>query len=907
MKKNLCLLSFFLVFSVSAFTQTKLLHPRCEGLSNPVGLDLAQPRFSWQLQSSLRGVMQTAFELRVAGNPTALQSGKGLTWSSGRVASDQSVYVPYQGEPLASGKKYYWQVRVWDQTGKPSAWSEPAFWQTAFLKPGDWKAKWISAGFAEDSVSRPSPLFRKTFTTKKKIQSATASITALGLYEAFINGKRVGEAFLTPGWTSYNKRLQYQVYDVTALLQQGSNTIGAALGSGWYRGDIGWEGNKNYFGRYLALLLQLEIAYTDGSIETVVTDDTWKSATGAIRSSEIYNGEVCDAREEKKGWSTTAYNDKDWSRVRIKEAPPTNLVATYNQPVTKHEVFSPVKIFRTPKGELVADFGQNLVGFVQLKLHGKRGDSVKISHAEVLDKAGNFYTENLRKARQQNMYILRGDGEENFAPHFTFQGFRYVKLEGFPGDLKPENLTAVSLYSDMPVTGRFTTSHPLLNQLQHNIEWGQKGNFLDVPTDCPQRDERLGWTGDAQVFSRTASFNMDVRNFFSKWLKDVAADQLPNGAVPFVVPNVINPGASASAGWADVATIVPWNLYLAYGDKKILEEQYPSMKAWVKFMQDNSTGDLWNKGFHFGDWLFYRPDDDNDGRAAITDKYLIAQAFYAHSTQLLANTAKVLGKEEDVATYTALLQKIKAAFLKEYMTPNGRLVSGSQTAYVLALQFDLLPEELRKQAAERLVQNIRSYDTHLTTGFLGTPYLCHVLSKFGYADVAYQLLLQETYPSWLYPVKMGATTIWERWDGQKPDSTFQNPGMNSFNHYAYGAIGDWMYRVMAGLDTDPAAPGYKHLVIKPQPGEKLSSVAAELETPYGKAGSQWKKENGRLTMDVVIPANTTATVFIPAKAAADVQEGGRALSLSKDIQQKGMNNGYLEVELGSGQYRFTAN
>lgn len=589
-------------------------------------------------------------------------------------------------------------------------------------------------------------------------------------------------------------------------------------------------------------------------------------------------------------------------------APPkTSIIGTYNEPVTKHEVFRPLKIFRTPKGELVADFGQNLVGLVTLKVAGKKGDRVTISHAEVLDKAGNFYTENLRAAKQQNTYILNGEGEETYEPHFTFQGFRYIKVEGFPGELRPENVTAVALYSDMPMTGQFTSSSPLLNQLQHNIQWGQKGNFLDVPTDCPQRDERLGWTGDAQAFARTASFNMNVQSFFSKWLKDLAADQAPSGSVPFVIPNVLGPGSGGSAGWADAATIIPWTMYLAYGDETFLRDQYASMKAWVGYMQLNSTGDLWNKGFHFGDWLFYRPDDDNDGRAAITDKYLIAQAFFAHSTQLVINAAKVLGKEEDVATYSALLQKIKEAFLKEYLTTSGRLVSGTQTAYVLALHFDLLPEGLRKQAAERLVQNIKSYNNHLTTGFLGTPYLCHVLSRFGYTDVAYDLLLQETYPSWLYPVKMGATTIWERWDGQKPDSTFQTPGMNSFNHYAYGAIGDWMYRVMAGLDTEAASPGYRKIIIKPHLTDKLTSAAAELQTSYGKLRSAWKKEAGKLEFDLTIPVNTTATVYIPAKSAEAVSESGRALTLSNNIKLSGVDERYVVVEIGSGQYRFTTN
>ncbi|MDE3143018.1 MAG: alpha-L-rhamnosidase, partial [Bacteroidota bacterium] len=434
------------------------------------------------------------------------------------------------------------------------------------------------------------------------------------------------------------------------------------------------------------------------------------------------------------------------------------------------------------------------------------------------------------------------------------------------------------------------------------IQWGQKGNFLDVPTDCPQRDERLGWTGDAQVFSRTASFNMNVNNFFAKWLKDVAADQ-QDGVVPFVIPNVLGK-ATSSAGWADVATIVPWNVYLAYGDKKILEDQYASMKAYVESIHKNAKDDLWNYGFHFGDWLFYRPEDDNDGRSAVTDKYLIAQCFYAHSTQLLINAAKVLNKTDDVNTYSVLLQKIKDAFLKEYVTPNGRLVSSTQTAYVLALNFDMLPESLRDQAAKRLAENINSYDNHLTTGFLGTPYLCHVLTRFGYTDVAYKLLLQETYPSWLYPVKMGATTIWERWDGQKPDSSFQTPGMNSFNHYSYGAIGDWMYRQMVGLDTYEDGVGYKHIKIKPHIGGGLTYASASLETYYGKLSCGWKVEADKIIMDVVIPANTSATIFIPAANAESISEMDKPITAINEIKVVGTKDGYLELNIGSGVYHF---
>ncbi|MES1226958.1 MAG: family 78 glycoside hydrolase catalytic domain, partial [Bacteroidota bacterium] len=494
----------------------------------------------------------------------------------------------------------------------------------AFLNESDWKAKWIQAGFSEDTLQRPSPLFRKKFTASKQIQSASLYITSHGLYEAFINAKRVGDYYLTPGWTSYNKRLQYQVFDVTDLLKQGNNAIAVVLGNGWYRGYLAWDGNKDVYGKELALLAQLELAYADGSKETIMSDDSWRSSTGSIVSSEIYHGEIIDADKEKTGWTDADYNDAGWSGVSIKEHNKSILISTQNEPVKKHEIFKALRIITTPKGETVIDFGQNLVGWVHVKIKGKPGDSLKIYHAEVLDKKGNFYTENLRAAKAEAIYILKGGVEETFEPHFTFYGFRYIKIEGYPGEIKPEYFNAIALYSDMQPTGKFSCSDPLINQLQHNIQWGQKGNFLDVPTDCPQRDERLGWTGDAQVFSRTAAFNMNVNNFFAKWLKDVDADQDSSGSVPFVVPNVLGRGAGGSAGWADVATIIPWNMYLAYGDKKNLQEQYRSMKAWVEYMTSKSKNDLWNTGFHFGDRLFYRPFDDNDGRAAVTDKYLIA-------------------------------------------------------------------------------------------------------------------------------------------------------------------------------------------------------------------------------------------------------------------------------------------
>jgi alpha-L-rhamnosidase len=883
------------------FAQVKVERLQTENLVNPISIDALTPRFSWQLNADgKRGVMQRAYEIKVS-------SDKKAAWNSGKVTSDQSVYVDYRGERLLSGRKYVWQVRVWGNTGKASEWSAPASFQMGMLTPADWKAQCITPGFKEDSALRPSPLFRKGFSLNKKIQSATAYITAHGLYEAQINGQRVGDAYLTPGWSSYNKRLQYQAYDVTALLKTGENAVGATLGNGWYRGFVGYRPTPNIYGKDIAFLFQLEVTYTDGSKATIVSDDSWKSSTGPVRFAEIYYGATIDDRLQQQGWSAPGFDDKSWSSVTVKDFAKNTLVATINEPVRKHETFKPVKIFTTPKGDKVIDFGQNLVGWVKFKVSGKVGDKITLSHAEVIDKAGNFYTDNLRTARSQDVYILKGGGEETFEPQFTWQGFRYIKIEGYNADLKVEDFTAIALYSDMKPAGTFSCSNPLINQLQHNIQWGQKGNFLDVPTDCPQRDERLGWTGDAQVFSRTASFNMNVHDFFAKWLKDVAADQYPSGSVPHVIPNVIGTatsGPGASTGWADVATIIPWNMYLAYGDKRILEDQYSSMKAWVGYMQSESRNDLWNTGTHFGDWLFYSLNDDNQGNSAITNKYLIAQCFYAHSIQLVINAANVLGKTDDVAFYTGLLAKIKLAYLREYVTPNGLISSDTQTAYVLALEFDMLPENLRAQAAARLAANIRLYNNHLTTGFLGTPYLCHVLSRFGFENVAYRLLMQDTYPSWLYPVKMGATTIWERWDGIKPDGTFETPTMNSYNHYAYGAIGDWMYRTIAGIDTKTEAPGYKEIVIKPTIGGNLENANADYETNYGKLSSHWKLENGMLLLDVEIPANTTATVYIP-NGGNIVAEDGKAIDLQPEIKMAKQETGYSVVNIGSGVYHFS--
>ena len=880
---------------------------RTEYKTNPLGIDTRSPRFGWQLKSTARGVMQSAYEIRVASSERALGAGRDLVWESGRVTSSESIHRVYDGPALQSARRYYWQVRVWGADGPPSDWSQPAFWEMGLLTPSDWRASWIEPGLKEDA-SRPGPvpMLRREFTLAGPVQRARAYVTAHGLYEMHLNGRRVGEDVFTPGWTSYGHRVQYQTYDVTDLLKPGANAVGVLVGNGWYRGEIGFTNQRNRYGSKVALLLQIDVTYKNGRTETLGSDASWKSTTGPILMSEIYHGETYDARREIPNWTISGFDDRQWSGVTAADYPKDTLIAPAGPPVRRVEELKPIKIFKTPAGDTVVDMGQNMVGWMRLNVQGPAGTTVTLRHAEVLDKDGNFYTENLRNAKATLTYTLKGGGPETFEPHFTFMGFRYVAVDGFPGELTTDRLTGVVVHSDMPSGGAFETDNALINQLQHNIVWGQKGNFLDVPTDCPQRDERLGWTGDAQVFCRTAAFNKDVAGFFTKWLKDLTADQLENGSVPHVIPDVLsNPGrpAAGAAGWADSAVIIPWTMYLAYGDTRVLEEQYTTMTRWVAYMRARAGDDLiWDGDAHFGDWLaFAQNSPAYPGATTSTD--FVATAFFAHSTDLVARIARVLGKQDDAARYADQFEKIKAAFTHEFITGTGRVGENTQTAYVLALEFDLLPGALRPVAAKRLAQEIRTR-RHLTTGFLGTPYLCHVLTQWGYLDEAYMLLKREQYPSWLYPVKAGATTIWERWDGQKPDGTFQDKGMNSFNHYAYGAIGDWMYRVMAGIDVDEKAPGYKHVLIRPQPGGGFSHVKGSHETMYGTVSSEWTLKDGTFDLGVTVPPNTHATVRLPKAQLANVRESGQPLTGTAGVTGSRQDGDAVVIETGSGTYRF---
>ncbi len=897
----------FLCFSGALLAQDLYVKElTTEHKNNPVGIDVTKPRLSWKVKATGVNVLQAAYSIRVASNDKFSTSG--IIWESGKVSSGESILQEYKGPVVESGKRYFWQVRIWDNKGRSSRWSPVAYWEMGLLSPSDWKAKWIE--LTSDTLQDlPSPHFRKEFKVDKKIASARVYVTSHGYYELHLNGSKVGDQVLTPGWTSYNKRLQYQVYDVTGMLLNGSNAIGAILGNGWYRGPLGWGDNWAIYGDKLGLLLQLQIRYTDGTEATIISDETWKtSSDGAIRKNGIYFGETYDATRKLTGWDKSGYNDRNWGKLSIGKYGFGNLIGSDGAQVRKIQEIKPVRVFRSPKGSLIADMGQNMVGWLRLKVTGPKGTVVRLRGGEVMDKFGEFYTTNLREAKCELDYTLAGTGEEIYEPRFTFMGFRFVEVTGFPGELTTDNLTGIVVHSDMAVTGAFECSNPLLNQLQHNIQWGQKGNFVDVPTDCPQRDERLGWTGDAQAFCRTAAFNMDVSAFFTKWLRDVAADQRPGGEVPDVIPDVLNPQGSEtiqpSAGWGDVAVITPWTMYLVYGDKGLLRTQYPSMKAWVDYIKKKAGNSyIWKGGSKYGDWLFYHPPVNNHTEPdGYTEHDFIATAYYAYSSSILAAAAKELGNTEDEVQYNAIFNKIKEVFIKEYVTEAGRVGTDSQTSYVLALMFNLLPDDLRPKAAAFLVDDIRSRHNHLSTGFLGTIYLCHVLTSCGYTDVAYDLLLQESYPSWLYPVRMGATTIWERWDGQKTDSTFQDPGMNSFNHYAYGAIGDWMYRVSAGIETQD--PGYKHLILQPHPTKKLEFSKATFDSQYGPVSSGWERKGDKISVNVTIPPNATATIVIPVDDISKVSVGGKALEGNTTFSSAKTGDKNVTVEAGSGEYSF---
>ncbi|MGV3613731.1 MAG: family 78 glycoside hydrolase catalytic domain [Fimbriimonas sp.] len=862
---------------------------RTEYLTNPLGLDVPHPRLFWRLDTDARNARQSAYRILVASTEEKLKADQGDLWDTGRIESDETTHIRYEGAELKDLQRAHWKVMAWHGDGNPTPWSEPAFWESGL---SEWNSEWIGGhDVGGPRTFAPAPFLRTEFHVEKPIAKARLVATAFGLYEARLNGGRVGEDLLAPGWTDYDTRVRYQVYDVKDQLRKGANCLGAVLGDGWYCGHIEWRDRQRY-GDRPRLRAELHLTYEDGTTETIATGPDWRTASGEILENDLVMGVAVDARRALGNWDEPGYDDAKWHLVDTMPHPErTQLVGTREPTIRVTEEIRPVELKNS-----IFDLGQNMVGRIRLRVKGKAGGTVKIRYAERLDKDGKLYTENLRAARQTDYYTLKGDPEgEVFEPPFTFHGFQYVEVRGGTERLQLEDLTGIVFHSDNRRTGDFSCSDELVNQLQRNIDWGWRGNSVDVPTDCPQRDERLGWTGDAQVFVRTAAFNRDVAAFFAKYQQDLEDAQNEAGAIPAVAPTSTSlEGLNGDGGpaWADAFIICPWTVYLCYGDKELLRRHYPAMKRFVHFLEARAIDSIRSHpkqdGFAgFADWL---------NTNAYTPNDLIGTAFFSHSARLLAKIARVLGEDADGTRYDALADQVRDAFLRRFVTPDGLIVAQTQTAYVLALHFNLLPEALRPTAVQALVDDIGRRGWKLSTGFVGTPYLPHVLTKGGRPDVAYRLLFQKDWPSYLYAVTQGATTIWERWDGWTHDKGFQDPGMNSFNHYAYGAIGEWMYSTVAGLDLDESKPGYKHLDIHPTPGEGLDHAEAHLDTLHGRAATAWRKTEDGLHLEVTVPPNCTATVRLP---------GGEKATVTSDAgDATGYADGAHRFEIASGTYQF---
>lgn len=700
------------------------------------------------------------------------------------------------------------------------------------------RSEWIKG--CEKNL-RGGTVYLKNFRCAAKAEKAILKITALGVYEAKLNGERVGDFILAPGWTSYLNRLQVQSYDVTDMLKT-ENSLEVTVGQGW-RAIASKRDGSDFLGyRDTALIAELTIVYADGTAESIVTDSSWTARESKLRYTNIYDGDIYDA-------TFKAGSARHCICVDLEK---DMLIPQEGEKIVEQERMPALQVIKTPAGETVIDFGQNMTGYVEFRIKGTPGVQATISHGETLDRDGNFYNANYRSADAQIKFICDGE-EHTYKSALTFFGFRYIRLENWPDEIKKENFAAVVVHSDIRRTGYFECSDETVNKLFKNIIWGQKSNFLDVPTDCPQRDERLGWTGDAQVFVRTASLNFDVERFFKKWLHDLAADQGRDGCVPHVVPNIFDDMGGSSA-WSDAAVICPWEIYRTYGDKKILEDQFDSMKAWIDWMRERSENGKRSGGFHFGDWLGL--DSPEGSYKGATPEELIATAYYKYSTELFIKAAHALGR--DVAEYENIPAEAAAAFRREYME-NGRVKNATQTGCVLALCFDITDD--RAATATQLNELVKRAG-HLETGFVGTPYLLHALSDNGYAETAYDLLLRREYPSWLYPISKGATTVWEHWDGIKPDGTMWSTDMNSFNHYAYGAVADWMYGAAAGINSDPDRPGFEHIIFRPVTDERLNFVRASIDTRRGTVASEWRRENGRIKYIFTVPEGCGASVII---------------------------------------------
>ena len=880
---------------------------RCDYLVDPRGIHSDPPLLSWELTSTTRNERQTAWQVRVASDRARLLVGDVDRWDSGRVASDQTIQIPYGGLRLASRSLAFWQVRSWDSKGDPSEWSSVAVWETGLLRAEDWSAVWASLPLPPDDplpggindgldALTPAPLLRRSFAIDRPVGRARLYATARGVYDARLNGERVGDHVLAPGWTDYTRRQPYQVYDVTERIVAGENVLGATVAPGWFAGYVSWGERARYYGTEPQLLMQLEIDYDDGGRDVIGTDASWRGSDGPVRYGDLLMGEYHDARLEQTGWDSAGFDASGWRPVRLSGLNATPLVGDLAEPVRALEEIESVSARARSPGTVIHDLGQNLTGRARLRVSGPAGSVVMIRYGERLDDDGRLYTENLRKARATDTYVLHGHGVEDFEPRFTFHGFQYIELTGDPDVVGNAVVSGRFVGSDLLRTGTFNCSSDDVNQLAHNITWGQRDNFLSVPTDCPQRDERLGWLGDAQVFVRTATTNMDVAAFFRKWMVDVIDAQRSDGAFSDVAPRLGTLNASAPA-WADCGVIVPWTLWQVYGDTRVIDESWAAMIRYLEHVERNNPDGLWvnDRGNDYGDWLSID---------AETPKELVGTAFWAYDASLMAAMARATGRDTDADRYSRLFRRLADAFADTYVADDGRILGDTQTAYLLPLHFGLLPDGPRQRAVEHLVANIRARSNRLTTGFVSVAYLCPVLTAHGHADVAFDLLFQDRFPSWLYPIRQGATTIWERWDGWTEDRGFQDVGMNSFNHYSLGSVGEWLYRAVAGIDCDPEAPGFGRIRIAPTLDDRLDWVDARYHSVRGPIATRWERVDGGLTLTVEIPANTTADVTIPNAGGAVVHEGEQDASHAAGVSRVWQEGDATLLSVGSGRYRF---
>jgi alpha-L-rhamnosidase len=818
-----------------------------------LGIGTGSPRLSWVVPLAPAGYAQEGYEVAV--------ERPGRDPEAFRIASTEQVLVPWPAEPLRSREAAEVRVRV-SGGGARSDWSEPATVEAGLLRPEDWTARFV-APVELGAIGAPAPVLGATLDVPGPVATARLYATAHGVYVARLNGRRVGDEVLAPGWTSYRHRLRYQTYDVTDLVRDGEHELEVLLGNGWFRGRLGWGERRALYGDRLALLAQLEVTTQDGEVHVLATDATWTARESGVIADDLYDGQRTDRRIG--GRDRTA-------AVEVVDAELGRLVAPDGPPVRATQTLPAVEVRRSPSGAQIVDFGQNVVGWVRLRVRDHEpGHEVVVRHAEVLED-GELGVRPLRSAKATDSYVLAGGGEEVLEPTLTFHGFRYAEISGIP-EVRADDVEAVVAGSDLRRTGWFECSDERLNRFHENVVWGARGNFLDVPTDCPQRDERLGWTGDIQVFAPAAAFLFDVAGFLTSWLADLAAEQHADGSVPFVIPDALDTPHPAAAGWGDAATIVPWVLYQRTGDRDLLGRRLPSMRAWVDRIAGLAGEDrLWTGGFQFGDWLDPTAPPDAPAKAQ-ADPDVVATAHLARSAEVVALAASVLGVGDVADRYGRLADEVRGAFAREYVTAGGRVLSDAPTVYALALQWSLLPTaKQRRHAGDRLADLVRAAGLRISTGFLGTPLIADALADSGHLEVAYRLLLQTGCPSWLYPVEMGATTVWERWDSMLPDGSI-NPGeMTSFNHYALGAVADWLHRSVAGLA--PAAPGYRRMLVEPRPTGALTSAAARMRTPYGDAAVAWERADGRLSLRVDVPVGATAVVRVPGAAApVEVRHG----------------------------------